>query len=296
MIHVFYGCGSFGSTVEYVLHNYTNHKNKIDGYIMPNGSMHSFKKGCHISNLTDLADFLGTDRSTDTVTTPTYPFKECQLPEIIQYFSSIPSWNTDKKILIYQPNLEQAELNLLFIYHKLCVNPVKGNGIEMIVGDNKHNLTGWNNEYTHWSQMQSWELREWFSLFYTGVVSEFITAPSYVSESDWLLLTNSELLSNTLDSFNKIINYCNFTAQGNLTEFAEQWRVAQQYVVDEFNLLAQIVDCSINNQSLSWGPINIIAEAIVQQRLRSLGYEIRCNNLNTFPTDSKLLHQLLDKI
>jgi hypothetical protein len=295
MIHVFFDCGSFGSTIEYVLHNYTNHEKKIDGSILDDGSMHSFKKEYHITRFDELGDFLSNDKNANAVTTPTYPFKEFTLPKILEYFSSIASWPTDKKILIYQDGLEQAELNLLFKYHKVCTGYID-TGIAIIVGDNRHNLSGWNSSYTHWEQMQPWELREWLSIFYPGFVTEFTTAPMHVSESDWLVLSNVDILFDTVNSLTKIIDYCGLVLEGDIQTFVKQWQSAQQYIVDEYNLLGQIVDCSINNQMLTWEPVNIIAEAIVQQRLRAKGYEIQCDGLNTFPTDSETLYKLLEKV
>ena len=295
MIHVFFDCGSFGSTIEYVLHNYTNHENKINGRILDDGSMHSFKKAYHVTNVNELEGFLVADRTANAVTTPTYPFKEFTLPKLLEFFSTIPSQSTDKKILIYQDGLEQAELNLLFKYHKVCISYI-GTGIGIIVGDNQHNLSGWNSSYTHWEQMQTWELREWLSIFYPGFVKEFTTAPVHVSTSDWLVLSNADILYDTKKSLTKIIDYCNLVLEGDIDTFVNDWQLAQKYIVDEYNLLGQIVDCSIANQPLSWEPINIIAEAIVQQRLRAKGYEIQCDGLNTFPTDSETLYKLLEKV
>jgi hypothetical protein len=257
--------------------------------------MHSFRKAYHVNTTQKLSDFLTTNRDINTVTTPTYPFKEFTLPKILEYFSSIPSWATDKKILIYQDGLEQAELNLLFKYHKVCAG-YSNTGIGIIVGDNQHNLSGWNSSYTHWEQMQLWELREWLSIFYPGFVKEFTTASMHVSESDWLVLSNVDILFDTENALTKIINHCGLVLEGDLRTFVTKWQAAQQYIVDEYNLLGQIVDCSIANQNLTWDPIHIIAEAIVQQRLRALGYEIRCDGLNSFPTDSKTLYNLLEKV
>lgn len=295
MIHVFFDCGSFGSTIEYVLHNYTNHESKIDGRILDDGSMHSFKKEYHVTNTQELDEFLGSNKTANAVTTPTYPFKEFTLPKLVEYFSSIPSWETDKKILIYQDSLEQAELNLLFKYHKVCISYINA-GLGILVGDNKHNLSGWNSNYTHWEQMQLWELREWFSIFYPGYIKEFTTAPMHVSAAEWLVLSNADMLYDTKNSLTKIVEHCGLVLEGDLDTFVNQWQLAQQYIVDEYNLLGQIVNCSIANQNLSWKPINIIAEAIVQQRLRANGYEIRCDGLNTFPTDSETLYKLLEKV
>ena len=293
MIHVFFDCGSFGSTIEYVLHNFTNHGIKINADILPDGSMHSFKKEYHVTTVKELDEFLGTDRTVNAISTPTYPFKEFSLPKLIEYFSSIPTWSSDKKILVFQPGLANAELNLLFKYHKVCVN--HGAGLQILIGDNRHNIQGWNSSYTHWTQMHAWELREWFSIFYPGYVTEFITAPMHVCKH-WLVVSNAEILYDTENCLVKIINHCGLKLQGNLGCFVKQWQAAQQYIVDEYNLLEQIVEHTVTKQDLIWKPINIVAEAIVQQRLRSKGYEIQCQGLDQFPNDSKTLYKLLEKV
>ena len=53
---------------------------------------------------------------------------------------------------------------------------------------------------------------------------------------------------------------------------------------------------TVNNVLFEWNKVSIISEAIVQQRLRSLGYEIRCDGLNNFPTDSHTLGNLLEEV
>lgn len=260
---------------------------------MDDGSMHSFKKEHHITNVKELDDFLGSDRSINAITTPNYPFKEFKLPELIGYFSTIPTWNTDTKILVHQKNLRQAELNLLFKYYKVCTGNVNA-GIGVLFGDSEKNWRQWNPAYSHWRQMQPWELREWFSIFYPGAVEEFITAPQHVTD-EWLIIGNDDILYDTQRALETIIEHCGLTTHGDLKNFVKQWQRAQRYIVDEFDLLDQIVQCSIQKQPLKWNPLNIISESIIQQRLRTLGYEIRCDGLNTFSTDSKMLYNLLEQ-
>jgi len=295
MIHVFFDCGSFGSTIESVLHNYSDHSVPIDSKILDDGSMHSFFKEQHVTNVKILDDFLYRSTSnSNIITTPTYPFKEFKLPTILERFSLSKSWATDTKILIFQSDLRACELNLLFKYHKVCISYINA-GLDIIIGDNQHNIVNWNQDYTHWSQMKTWELREWLSLFYAEFVQEFIDSQNQVTD-DWLKLTNTDLLYNTKESLLKIIDHCGLTNTKDLTNFVTKWQQAQKYIVDEFNLLDQIVDCTIANQPLEWQPINIIAEAIVQQRLRAKGYEIRCDGLDKFPTDAIMFNSLLEKV
>ena len=294
MIHIFFDCGTFGSTIESVLRNFTNHSMPVDSKILADGSMHSFRKEKHVTRANDLDDFLHETHSDTTITTPTYPFKEFRLPKIIEYFSLIKSWDTDKKVLIFQPDLRACELNLIFKYHKVC-NGVINAGLGLIVGDNQHNIVNWNQNYTHWTEMKPWELREWLSIFYPGLVQELIEAQDQVTD-EWLKLTNLDILYNTKESLLKIIDHCGLSNVKDLTEFVKEWQQAQQYIVDEFMLLDRIVECTIANQPLEWQPINIIAEAIVQQRLRAKGYEIRCDGLDKFPTDAIMFNSLLEKV
>jgi hypothetical protein len=296
MIHIFFDCGSFGSTVEYVIRNFTDHPlGPVSADILPDGSMHSFRKQNHIAENNELVDFLSNNFDINTITTPTYPFKEYKFDKIIDYFSSIPTWTTDSKILIYTPDLAASELNLLFKYHKVCAGSVVKSGLDIIVGDNRHNLSGWSRDYTHWSQMALWELREWLSLFYPGWTQEFVNTQHHVNDT-WLKIFNTDILYDTESTLNKLIDFCKLTVKPGLAEFVQEWQSKQQYIVDEFNLLDQIIDSTITQQTLTWQPINIVAEAIVQQRLRAKGYEIRCDGLNIFPTDSTTLYNLLEKV
>ena len=291
MIHVFYGCGSFGSTIEYVLRNYTGYSTAIDSQILPDGSMHSYQKECHVTQLADLDKLVSA--SNQTVTTPIYPFQDLKLPDIILRFSSLPSWKIDKKILIYQPDLGAVELNLLFQYHKVCNGSVLKTGLGIIVGDNRHNITAWNSNYTHWNQMQVWELREWLSLFYPGYAQEIIAAQQQVDHT-WLTISNIEFLTHTESSIKRIIDFCELELQQPIQNFVHSWQRSQRYVQQEFDLLGQIVNSAINNTELVWEPTNIVAESIVQQRLRQKGYEIQCDGLNSFPTSATKLHNLLE--
>ena len=142
--------------------------------------------------------------------------------------------------------------------------------------------------------MQPWEIREWISLFYVAWVQEWIESQHQVG-ADFYKVSNTEILENLSQTVRKIFQHCDLTESLGLDDFAVHWRSKQQYIMDEFDLLDRVVECTINNVPFSWKPVNIIAEAIVQQRLRAVGYEIRCDGLDTFPTDSTIFYNLLEK-
>jgi hypothetical protein len=291
MIHIFFVPGMFGSTVEYVLKNYTKEYEKIDGSILSDGSMHSFKKECHVWQANDLVP-VHQQPDSDSINTIIYPFKTQHLHQILEYYQ--PRSN-DQCLLVHAQDLRSAELNCLFQYHKVAYGVASKLGLDIFYNSNQHNVKSWNQSYTSWQDMQLWELREWFSIFYPEWVNEWIHSTNLVN-SDWKIISNLEILNDTENVLRQIINFCNLTEDRGLDNFVQEWRHRQQYIVDEYQLLDQIVNHTTTHQSLNWKPINIVAESIVQQRLRAVGYEIRCDGLNVFPTDSKTLYNLLEPV
>jgi hypothetical protein len=262
----------------------------MDGFIMPSGSLHSFRKELHIYQV-GMFDELKTANS-NSITTPTYPFSTIHLPEILDNYRLY--LENSQSILMHAKDLRSAELNILFQYHKVSIG--EDDGLETFChnNNNSHNIVQWNPEYKHWKEMQSWQLREWFSLFYVEWIQEWIQSQNQVP-NNFLKITNTDLLYDTQSTLIKIINHCGLTPAGDLDSFVTKWQAAQQYIVDEFELLDLIVESTINQKDCSWSPTHVLAEAIVQQRLRTHGYEIRCDGLDIFPTDSKTLYNLLEK-
>ena len=291
MICVFFVPGMFGSTIEYVLNNFTKERKPIEATILPDGSMHSFKKQVHLTNIAHTELFFKNSVS-DEIVTPIYPFKETHLSDILTFFNKNRSKN-DSCILVHSRNIQDVELNLLFQYHKIATGSL-AIGLDIFCGQNQHNITQWNKNYQHWSEMEHWQLREWFSLFYVAWAQEWISSADQV-DNQFYKITNSEILNNPGLAFTKLIDFCQLTCQGNLQDFSQQWLDKQLYILNEFNLLEQIVTNTIDNIKFNWRPINIVAEAVVQQRLRTKNYEIRCDGLNIFPTDSETLYKLLEK-
>ena len=73
----------FGSTVEFVLRAFTDKFNKVDtgGFVLSDGSMHSFKKAFHPCTIDSIIPTAMAD-----IITPVYPFKTHHFPEILQAF------------------------------------------------------------------------------------------------------------------------------------------------------------------------------------------------------------------
>jgi hypothetical protein len=256
--------------------------------------MHTFGKEFHLYHMADVLEFVSKNNTLSGITTPMYPFRNNHLPEILEAMQSCITDQTSC-ILIHANTLRDAELNLLFQYHKIAIGTEYKLGLDVFCGDNQHNIKSWNQSYQHWSEMQIWELREWFSIFYPSWIQEWIDS-KYQVDNNWLQISNSTFLNHPLIYLEKIIDFCKLTVKPGLDQFVLDWQHAQQYIITEFDILDKIVHNTVNNVLFEWNKVSIISEAIVQQRLRSLGYEIRCDGLNNFPTDSHTLGNLLEEV
>lgn len=288
MINVFFVPGMFGSTIEYVLRSYTKENTPIIGKIQDDGSMHSFTKEFHPTSLTQVNKLVNCN--TTSITTPLYPFQDAQLPEILKSYKILESVNHN--ILLYADSNKSAELNMLFQYHKIAIS--RNNGLKIFCGENSHVVVNWNPNYTSWKDMQCWELREWLSLFYVSWVQEWIESQNQVP-NNFLKIKNTDMLFNTKTTLLKIIDFCELTLNDNIDSFVLEWQQKQKYIINEFDLLDKIVKSVVENIQFNWTNLNIISEAIIQQRLREKGFEIKCDGLNTFPTNSISLYNLLEK-
>lgn len=285
MIHVFFVPGMFGSTIEHVLTDYTQEFEPTGAKLLPDGSMHSFDKQNHPWNLA------GLENQVKEINTPIYPFNDATFEQILQRYSFGAD---DKCILIYADCNNDAELNLLFQYYKIAVGSKLKNGLQKFLGGvDKQNLMQWNPNYQNFDDLAPWEFREWFSLFYHEFVQDWQRSKYQISDN-WLKIKNTSVLYDTAHTFKQIISHCGLTAKTELDQFVIEWQNAQQYIVNEFNLIEQIVTSAIDQVPLTWSPISPVAEAIVQNRLRTKGFELRCHDLNIFPTNSIDLYNLLD--
>ena len=294
MIYVYFWAGTFGSTIEYVLRSFTNEYTPVNAKIAQDGSMHQFYKFHHLTNAKKISNFINQNLKLDSIATVTYPSDDnLSLAEITTLVQ--PSYNpSDKFILLYVNNLEYAEINRLFQYYKILNGAVYNRGLTSIVFDNAESiLSKWNPSYKNVDDLKPWELREWQSLF---DYRKYIEVPTQV-DNKFIKISTEEILNNTVDTFEKIIDFCGLTRSADdLSKFANEWRQKQQYVLDEHKLIIEIVNATINNISRDIPEdLNIFAQSLIQQRLRRAGYEIQCDGLDKLPKNTALLYQLLYK-
>jgi len=288
LINIFFAPGTFGSTMEYMLRNFTKDFENVKGNIMLDGSMHSFKKEWHVASL----DKTETYSEEIEISTVTYPWYGKSLDEIFNVWPG--DLKKSKNVCIKVKDLEAAELNLLFFFYKIAKSILS----DYFAAD-KH-FARWNSNYTNHKDMQKWEKREWYSLFYIGLLNDWLNVEKPINQiGNFLLINNIDILNNLDIEFTKIVDHCGLTEDKSIEyfEFVTKWTKAQQYILEEFKLIDKVVLSTINGLDFDWSQDRLCftSECIIQKRLRDNGYEIKCYNLNDFPTNSEQLYNLLEK-
>lgn len=280
MIYIFFSSGAFGSTIEYSVRRFSKEFKTVDTAVLADGSMHSFSKECHPVNLDQLTDI---DPDVNIVT-PIYPnWNLLSVKDTIDEFKKIVT-SDDKVIFITQDNITSAARHELFAYHKLGIIEKRFK---------LSNIQQWNKNYNSFDDMQSWEKREYLSLIYNELMVELLDAKNY-SDYNWYTITTNNILFDFEKTIKNIINYLELTfVDDGIDEFYNTWKEKQKYILDDYQLVEKIVDTVITDQELSWGKLNLVAESLIQYKLKLAGFELQCFNLNSFPSNSTQLKQLL---
>ena len=283
----------FGSTIEALTRTFTQELvgKSVAMRIAKDGSMHTFSKQLHPCKRDELLSML---QSSVDICTPIYPMPDAKLDEIADKLSLS---DDDKLILIHANSNSAAELNMLFQYHKVATG-VMNLTESIFCGGTAHNFNNWNRKYTSWQEMQVWERREWLSIFYAELTQEWIRAAEVKFNRKSFTVSSTDILTDLEGTFTKISEYLELTIinKTELTQFCDKWTKAQQYIVDEYRLIDSIVSSILDNEDYNWPALNIIAESIIQKRLKDAGFELKCYNLNEFPTNSTALVKLLEKV
>jgi hypothetical protein len=143
-----------------------------------------------------------------------------------------------------------------------------------------------------------WELREFLSYF---------NYPQYVSETSLELLDSYKLnyknaifipVTNFRDCFEltmkKLIKDLQLpVVRNNFSEIYNTWISLQHHCYKD-ELIKKIIDSTLNlSDEFEWKETTLVDEALIQYYLRQHGFEIRCHNLNVFPTNSKDLKKII---
>lgn len=133
--------------------------------------------------------------------------------------------------------------------------------------------------------------------------------PSWQSEVEWFFpdrqkQTNcyfvfiNELLYNFKHVIINIQQFCNLDFKKDINQLVlhHDKMLSLQKYLNQDTLCDNIVNSVINSQKFNWDFLPLASQSWIQWQLRNLGYEIRCDGLDIFPTNSVKLQELIYKV
>jgi len=162
------------------------------------------------------------------------------------------------------------------------------------------NLLGWNKNNIH--DFDLWELRELLSFYWFTRTDGEIEAwqkNKLLHDESILFVSITDLKKNFLDTVLKSAKHVDITvskyAIEKLQKIYHSWLPLQKQI-DKDLICKQIVESLCKNESLDWSntELTITDEAWIQKNLRDNNIEIKCQDLNVFPTNVKDFLPLLD--
>jgi hypothetical protein len=160
-------------------------------------------------------------------------------------------------------------------------------------------LAGWSKEKIE--QMKIWELREFLSLyFYTQHLAESELEKMQDIQKEFTkfqFITIDSLRDNFKNTIITLLEYCKLTPTrlNKVEEIYQEW-ISLQCNCYKDSLINNIVDSVLNDNLYDWSDskLTLVDEALIQFYLRQHSIEIKCYNLDTFPTNTTILKNYLD--
>lgn len=284
-IPILFSGGAYGSFLEWCLLYFSGQTNVHDPTGMNNNS-HNFN-GCHLIDMQGWRKYLNNSNFKQIVR---FHYKTSKFESAIDNINEVLG-SVDKAILIYC-GMDNILFNINNKFDKIYKE-----------GWLLHNQYKFRNDLIAWGKhnlqdMEKWELREFLS---------FYVQPQHLDETEVLNLQSFSSTALYKININDLLNnfettICLALQWSNLkTERIDFDRVYNNWLPKQIHrnkdkLVGEIVQSVINESNFSWQPeqLTIVDEAFIQMKLRVLHkLELRCYNLNVFPTNTNELKKLL---
>lgn len=162
------------------------------------------------------------------------------------------------------------------------------------------NLQGWGKDSIY--DFDIWDLRELMSFYWftrnQGQLQAWNIVKKNPANHNVMFVTLDDLKNNFKETVLNAAEFCNANITqescGQLDSVHQQWLALQKYI-DRDALCNEIVESITNNSAFDWSmhELSLIDEAFIQKKLNDNNIEIKCHNLNVFPTNSQEFQNLL---
>ena len=284
--------GAFGTTVEYMLREFTDHPKNVflkdkDVLFKHDGSMHSLHKESH-HDVINLRDSIAcAPKHQSIIHTPICHQLDMKEIEIIDLISA----QSGSKIFLGNSNILATYFIKLNVYKKIFHGLRRTE--EALFPSNEYireNVKNWGRET--YNELETWQKREFLSIFFSDQLNTDIEV---FNMWKFLKFDAIYLYRNLEKVFNEIADYVGvlITDHEKLKEFVVLWQDANKPVYDLLDIFDNLL-----TENYTWDHIikksgidAFMLEVLIQHKLMTLGYEIKCYNLNVLPTDSNKLKE-----
>jgi len=284
--------GSYGTYLEWCLTTLSSANNIVPPFTRV-GNSHNFM-GCHVGNIKGWEKFKLANRTSQFVRLHPKTRQDESLSANMNYLCS-----TTESVVYLYPNEELLLLSLNNFTYKIWEDWWEHSFSSLIDVNKIYNNWPVSRE-TPISDIPIWIKREFMS---------FYLMPSWLSQIEWnhldtwshpncCVVTVDQLLHDFENTIYRIKTHCNLHFKKDVAElvpFHQQNLKLQKYITQD-QICNQIIDAVVNDQLFEWGEITLTSESWIQWQLRNLGYELQCNELDMFPTNSVQLRELLYSI
>jgi len=281
-IPILFNGGTYGTFVEWCLLYFSGQLNFLP--FNKSGNSHKFV-GNHLLNMSGWNKYLESSEVYDLVR---FHPKTIESESLITNIDKI-LLSVDRAILLYA-GPQSLLLNLNNKFEKIWSNGWLGQNENIFLP----NLKGWGK--SNLDGMEVWEIREFLSYY---------IIPQHLSETEidklaayqpasLLKIEIQELFDNFETVIKQLLQYCNLSlVRDDFDSIYKEWAALQKHAAKD-KVVDNIIKSVIGNISCEWEELTIVDEAIIQMRLRDLHQlELKCYNLNVFPTNTNDLQKLL---
>jgi len=322
-IAIYYHVGAYGTFIEWCLNYFSDNLSSSELPFNKLGNAHKFKGDTVIASGKMFKDALignkkiirlhpGTisKKTLQLLQTPNQPINcyrtELALLEkhynkiIVLYFdhsnilwcaNNIVKCFMDEQEVDFESLRQRDIKNFKGIFSKTLVDFIKFSSSK----PTKNLVTKWNTSSI--KKMKLWELREFLSFYLYNQWLDIHTGFNILNKEflNIQFVEIGQLRDNFKETLLKLFQNLDLKFSERDIDFVYQNWIQVQYFKNKDKEIKDIVDAIINNIDLFWNELSIIDEAEIQRQLRNNNIELKCFNLNVFPTSAKEFQSLLIK-
>lgn len=292
---IVYTGGAYGTYLEWVLTTLMSNCPIVPPF-RPNGNSHDFS-GIHAGNINHprWKKFVADNSFPSLIRIhPKSPNRDTNLSDTLKALIE-----SNYKIIHLYPDEKSILLNVNNVYKKVWGRDWWQERLkDPVFCDNL---------YSNWLIDQTTQIDD-ISVWIKREILSFNLMPSWFNEVEWESLGQQShprykpvALLDLLYDFENIISdiqkFCDLQFVKKIQDMvpSHQLMLSLQQDLTQDQLCSKIVESTLSNLDFDWSnqTVPLPSEAWIQWELRNRGFEIRCNGLDIFPTNSLQLRELL---